>query len=162
GAAARINRKGARRFTAIIRSQPASVVDSIVPVEMIPAAFTRTSIAPNCSTAVCTTRSGAASSVTSAGQDAARPPLLTIAFATSSKIEVRRPTRTTDAPSCANASAAARPMPLVAPVTTTAFPLHVMSGVYLYEESVMRRAQPVDSVFEQFVEILRQAFCLLA
>ena len=45
-AAARISLNGARRFNAIMLSQTSSVVASSVPLAMMPAAFTSTSMAP--------------------------------------------------------------------------------------------------------------------
>src|SRR5207247_5060374 len=50
-----------------------------------------------------------------------------IAVTTSATTVSLRPTTTTDAPSRPNASAAARPIPLVAPVTMTVFPVKVMA-----------------------------------
>jgi len=66
GAASRIRRKTARRFTSSIVSHAASLVCSIVPLPMMPAALISTSIAPNRSTAAATMRRGASVAVTSA------------------------------------------------------------------------------------------------
>jgi hypothetical protein len=50
-AASRINRKGARTLTAIIASQPSSVVSATLPDAITPAALTRASMPPSVSTA---------------------------------------------------------------------------------------------------------------
>jgi hypothetical protein len=70
-AASRISLNGARTFTAIITSQPSSVVSSTLPVAMMPAAFTSASIAPNAPSAALTIAAGAPALVTSACSAAA-------------------------------------------------------------------------------------------
>ena len=96
---------------------------------MIPAALTRTSRPPKRSTAARTIPAGASGAVMSAAHATARPPAAAIDRTTSAITASWRPTTTIDAPSRPNASAAARPMPLVAPVTTTVFPLNDMAQV---------------------------------
>src|SRR4051812_40408123 len=125
GSAARMSRNGPRTLTSIIASQAASLVFSIVPVVIAPAAFTSTSRPPN-PLATPTMRSGAASAVTSAAHMTGRRPSTTISSETSRSAASSRPTSTRSAPSRANPAAAARPIPLVAPVTITTFPVKDM------------------------------------
>src|SRR5262249_38549005 len=161
GAAARISRNGARALTAIIVSQISSVVASSVPLAMTPAAFTRTSMPPNASAAVRTTRSGASSAVTSARQMTGRPPASRTAVAASPSAPSSRPTTTTDAPSRPNASAAARPIPLVAPVTMTLLPAKDIRGVYprSHNRASSKNVQ-VARIQGETAENHRQGFCL--
>jgi len=85
----------------------------------MPALQIITSSRRNCETAVATTDSMAAASVTSAAMARARPPVLLMPAATSSSISARRAVITTDAPFRASRSAVTRPMPADAPVITT-------------------------------------------
>jgi hypothetical protein len=117
--ASRIKRKGARRLMPIIASHAASLVFSIVPVAITPAAFTSTSMPPKLSTAFLTMPDGDCSSVTSAAKAMDRPPAEEISRDTSARAAGSLETSATAAPSRAKASAAARPMPLDAPVTMT-------------------------------------------
>jgi hypothetical protein len=66
GNASRMSRNGARRLIAIMRSHWSSVVASVMPMPMTPAAFTSTSIPPNRFSVSSTIAPGAAASVTSA------------------------------------------------------------------------------------------------
>ncbi len=117
--AARISRNGARTLMSIIRSQSSSLVFSTEPEPMMPAALTRTEMPPSSFAAAATIVSGADVSVTSARQTAARPPALLTSAATSRSASSSRLTTSTAAPALPNVTAAARPMPLDAPVTTT-------------------------------------------
>ena len=62
------------------------------------------------------------SSVTSVRTNVASPPPASISLTTSAPLSSRRPATTTFAPDPANATAVARPMPLVAPTTTATLP----------------------------------------
>jgi NAD(P)-dependent dehydrogenase (short-subunit alcohol dehydrogenase family) len=65
---------GARRLMSSISSHPVSLVFSIVPVAMIPAAFTSVVTPPNASDARAATDAGASADVTSASATTQRPP----------------------------------------------------------------------------------------
>src|SRR6185436_18177993 len=103
----------------IIAFHGPSPVDSIVPDPMLPAALTSVVSRPKRVRAAVTIRSGASIAVTSTTTSIAVPPSRSITARASCSVLAVRPTSTTAAPVLANAAAAARPMPLEAPVTTT-------------------------------------------
>src|SRR6185312_6941474 len=76
----------------------------------------------NASTAVCTTASAVSCVERSPGAIAHSPPAALTASRASSSRSLDRETATTRAPSAANRSSAARPMPLLAPVTMATLP----------------------------------------
>jgi hypothetical protein len=115
-------RKGARTLIAIMRSKSSSGVWSVEAVPMMPAAFTSTSRPPKRATASPTTRAGVSLAVTSAATTAAGP---AASAATAASAPWSRLTSTTEAPSRAKPSAEARPIPELAPVTTTTFPANI-------------------------------------
>ena len=101
------------------------------------------------------------------------PPSAAIAVTTSATTVSLRPTMTTDAPSRPNASAAARPIPLVAPVTMTVFPVKVMApsladcrtverAVVAGEPALVRLGIRLDLGVARPVELPGQHLLLLA
>src|SRR3954454_11350989 len=89
---------------------------------MTPALLTRTSSAPNVSTAVPTRRSAVCQLDTSPGAATAAPPAAEISRATCSAASPLKSLTTTLAPAAASASASARPRPWPAPVTRAVRP----------------------------------------
>ncbi len=122
GSTARQHAITARRFTASIASQSSGFVPTTGPNDAVPAAVTSTSRRPKSATVCSTSATTAASCVTSVGTASARPPAALIAAATSAICWRVRAASTTAAPSRANASAIARPMPRPAPVTIATWP----------------------------------------
>src|SRR5712692_2421953 len=115
-------RKAPRRFVARMRSQPSSSISRNARSSAMPALLTSTSIRSQRSSAAATAPSTAAASLTSAECVHALPPAAAISCAAWSSGSRRRPISITSAPSAANRSAIARPIPCPAPVTTTVRP----------------------------------------
>ena len=115
--------------TANAASQSASsmsTTDAFLPDQAL---FIRMSIRPYVAAAKPMSPRRSAARVTSAAKKLAVPPAARMPRTTSSPACARRPLTTTFAPSSANSSAVARPMPAVDPVTTAAFPFNLsMSG----------------------------------
>jgi hypothetical protein len=120
GSAARVSRNGAVRLTRMTRSHSASDTSAAADIpSMMPALFTSTSSPPKVSTAAATTCSTTAGSLRSPVTATAVPPAASISATTALAVSALTSATTTLAPSPANRSAAARPMPEPAPVTTT-------------------------------------------
>ena len=102
--------------------QVSSVTDSNTPVAEVPALLTRISMRPKASIAPATTRAQSSARLTSACIGATLPPAATICAATASSNSRPRATMTTLAPSAANITAVALPIPWVPPVTMATFP----------------------------------------
>ena len=96
---------------------------------VIPALFSSTSSRPYLSTAARTIASASALSVTSPLAVAASPPPSPIFAAVSSALDSLRSATTTRAPSRANASADARPIPDPPPVTRATFPSSLIESL---------------------------------
>src|ERR1700693_1146980 len=112
-------RNAPRRFVARMRSQPSSSISRNAFSSAMPALLTSTSICCQRCRATATASSTAAASPTSAGCVHALPSAAAISCAACSSGSRRRPISITSAPSAANRSAMARPIPWPAPVTTT-------------------------------------------
>ena len=121
-AAARVMKKGPSTLASITRRHSAVVVSITEPLPSTPAAFTSPSRPLNRSTAAFTHAAHAASSRTSPVTASASPPAAAISRTTSSSRSRRLPASTTFAPSAPSARAVARPMPLLAPVTSIVLP----------------------------------------
>mmetsp|Transcript_4951 Transcript_4951/g.9453 ORF Transcript_4951/g.9453 Transcript_4951/m.9453 type:complete len:212 (-) Transcript_4951:9-644(-) len=126
GAALSMKERGARAFTAMLKSQVSRAVfappcDPTAPPLSTPALFTRMSNFPKASTVFSTTFATSASSVTSPGMATAEPPVPSMADTSSERFSARRPVTATMAPSAANILAVAYPMPLEAPVIKATF-----------------------------------------
>src|ERR1700730_7826038 len=111
-------RNAPRRFVARIRSQLSSSISRNARSSAMPALLTSTSIRCQRSSAAATAPSTAAASLTSGECVHALPPAAAISCAACSSGLLRRPISITSAPSLANRSAIARPIPCPAPVTT--------------------------------------------
>src|SRR5207247_871404 len=112
-------RNAPRRFVPRTRSQLSSSSSRNACSSAMPALLTSTSIRSQRCKAAATASSTAAASLTSAGCVQALPPAAAISCAACSSGSRRRPISITSAPSAANRSAIARPIPCPAPVTTT-------------------------------------------
>src|SRR3989449_5971409 len=112
-------RNAPRRFVPRMRSQPSSSISRNARSSAIPALLTSTSIRSQRCRATATASSTAAASLTSTGCVHTLPPAAAISCAACSSSSRRRPISITSAPSAANRSAIARPIPCAAPVTTT-------------------------------------------
>jgi hypothetical protein len=110
------------RFTASVRFHSSSVSVGVGLKHPTPATFARMCTAPYRSRAAAMTPDPEAGSVTSHAVPQALPPLASIAPAVRSALVPSMSAHTTDAPSVANRSAVARPMPPPAPVTTATRP----------------------------------------
>src|SRR6056297_1368391 len=110
-------------------SQPFGEMSSKPATKLAPALFTSTSRPPNDSTVASTSASTASRSVTSHSTASALPPSSRMPSATGSTFSCSREHTTTSAPSAANRSATARPMPLDAPVTTAVPETENLSGM---------------------------------
>ncbi len=117
-----VSKKTERRLMCIIRSQSSSVVASSVPFLMIPAELTSTSIRLCFWIVSLAMRSSWFISCMSASCGLIVPSASLAAATNSFNSFSFRPTATTVAPRSANNAAAARPIPLLAPVTITTFP----------------------------------------
>src|SRR5215213_6564127 len=89
---------------------------------MTPALFTQVSIRPNTSPLGRASSSTASSTATSVGTTSTRPPAASHSWATSRRLPSLLAASTMRAPCSAKSLAAALPMPLEAPVTTTTEP----------------------------------------
>ena len=108
-------RKTLLRLTAICLSQTSSAISTGPPAAEPPTLLTRTSMRPNSRRQASTARATEAASVTSHSAVAKRPPSSRMRSAVSSMDAGFRSTPKTSAPSCANRTAAARPLPQPAP-----------------------------------------------
>jgi hypothetical protein len=117
--APRATRKAPSRFTASTRRHSAKATSpaSVAP-RLAPALLNTTSSRPNRAPTSAYIASTAASSVTSQGSTSARSPA-PASPATASSFAELRATSATRAPAARKASAVARPIPWLAPVTTT-------------------------------------------
>lgn len=111
-----VMKNGPARFTSTCRSKSARVVSQNGLGMWFPAECTI--VATGRSPTAVTTRSTSGASPTSATTTSAPPPAVVMELATSSRVADVRPTRTTCSPRAASCSAADRPMPVPAPVTT--------------------------------------------
>src|SRR5215217_7684349 len=118
-----------RRFTATRRSHSSSVISwaGLTGCSM-PALLKAMSRPPKRSTVAASAASICSLLVTSHATATAWPPACSIRRAVSSTPSAAMSATTTPAPSRANARAAARPMPLVAPVTKATFPSKRLTG----------------------------------
>jgi len=137
GARAAVKKNGARTFVANIDSKSSTAKLSVGPNEKLPALFTRMSMpwplfSPSAASSL--TLSSAARS---ARTNRAEPPSPRIAATTSEPRRSSRPDTTTSAPSRANASAVARPIPDVLPVTSATFPASRMTISFLSSTSAV-------------------------
>src|SRR5688572_11538534 len=116
------------------------------PNQASPALLTRTSMRPNVSMTPRTTSSTSPATAASATIPTARTPWLCRASTASSSAALPRAQMTTSAPSAASSSAIARPMPLLAAVTSATLPLNPRSTSVLHCSSgrfrPTRKAQP--------------------
>ncbi|MFN8218239.1 MAG: hypothetical protein U0R71_16735 [Solirubrobacterales bacterium] len=126
GAAARISRRGAVTWTAIISSHSRSVCSAGEVIAAWPALLTRPSRRPKRSRHTATIRSAAPAAVTSSAR--LSPPH---SRAVSSSASRPRATSRTRAPAPASIRAVAAPIPLLAPVTTKALSLRSTCTGYL-------------------------------
>src|SRR3990172_4600771 len=94
-----------------------------------PALFTSTSMVPNSSTVRATIANTASWSLTSVGTTSRRPGRPSSSWASASSASPLREASTTLLPAGANRAAAARPMPLDAPVTMTVLPFSSTGGL---------------------------------
>src|SRR3990170_4041149 len=103
------------------RSGYPAVVDQHIhpPVPPTPLLLTRTSTRPYRSSTIPAIASTPAGSVTSAGATNGSPPKPVTASAVASRPSLFRAASTTVSPAAANAAANSRPIPWLAPVTTT-------------------------------------------
>src|SRR5215207_73571 len=131
GKTALLRRKGARRFTSSVRSQPSSSSFSTGPGASVPAAFTSTSTRPKASSVLSTAPRIWLSSAKSIVRASARRPAASTSWATSSRSFLLRASSTTSAPAFARAIAVARPRPLLAPVTMADPPSRLPSVFFL-------------------------------
>src|SRR3954454_21476678 len=120
GGIAAVRKNGALTLTASTSSNIASSTVSVVEPGKIPALLTSTSIRPPSArvASVARPRDACAEPSRSAAMNSARPPAAWICSTTSAPRWRLRPLTMTRAPSAANAVAIARPMLLVAPVTS--------------------------------------------
>src|SRR5215210_6540071 len=126
--AASVAYRSPRTFTSNIWRHWSERPFSILESSITPALFTRMSTRPSSSLACRTRACAASSSVTSHSTESALPPLPLIRSTSSESRSFRRAATTTDAPSAANASAVASPMPLDAPVITATLPSSFATG----------------------------------
>src|SRR6266403_1913155 len=122
GSSARDTRNGPFTFTVIMRSHSSSLIPSTVETCNVPALFTSTFSRPNRSTVPFTARSTSRARVTSHSIANPAPPCFWISLITSRSFSSRRPATVTLAPSRANASAIARPIPVPPPVISATLP----------------------------------------
>src|SRR3954452_15461574 len=116
--ASRAHRNAPVRLTSTTERHCSTVRSSMVaPGTLMPALLKSTSRRPNSFAAAAKSRATESGSVTSVGTAIARPDPARPALAVSSSISGRRPHKATEYPSVRSAMAAARPMPLPAPVT---------------------------------------------
>src|SRR5438093_844638 len=108
------------RSTANTRSHSASVISVASKYALTPALFTSTSIAPRAPATASIARRTSPSAVTSARRNSTTPPPR--ACTTSRAAASSRSTNVTSAPSSANFSTIARPMPRAPPVTNATLP----------------------------------------
>src|SRR5258708_3003542 len=119
---ARDTRTGPFKLTVIIRSHSSSLIASTVETCSVPALFTSTLSRPNRSTVPFTARSTSRTCVTSHSIANPAPPAFCTSPITSRNFSNRRPATATLAPSRANASAIARPIPVPPPVINATLP----------------------------------------
>src|SRR4029079_7578925 len=116
------------RFTAIVRSNSASLISRIGFGFGAPALFRSTLSCPHfawiCSTIACAREK----SLTSAWKGSVRRPRISISRAVKAISFSRRSTRAMSKPESASASAQARPMPRAPPVTRAIFAIDLASG----------------------------------
>src|SRR5216683_1586766 len=122
GSTARDTRNGPFTFTVITRSHSSSLIPSTVDTCSIPALFTSTFSRPNRSTVPFTARSTSRTRVTSHSIANPAPPVFCTSLITSRSFSNRLPATATLAPSRANASAIARPIPVPPPVINATLP----------------------------------------
>ncbi len=122
GSTARDTRNGPFTFTVITRSHSSSLIPSTVDTCSVPALFTSTFSRPNRSTVPLTARSMSRALVTSHSIANPAPPCFWTSLITSRSFSNRRPATATLAPSRANASAIARPIPVPPPVISATLP----------------------------------------
>src|SRR6266581_2852291 len=122
GTRARVTRKGARRFTAIVRENSSGVVSTTGLMKKMPALFTTTSGTPRSVSTRPRARSTATGSVTSQRRSV-RPSAVP-----STRV---RASRTTCAPAAYRSSATASPIPRDAPVTSASFPARAVGDASL-------------------------------
>src|SRR5215211_3710066 len=122
GKAALESEKGARRFTASVRSQPSTSSSSTVPGASVPAALTSTSMCPKASTVRSTTSTGSTSLARSTGRFSTRRPVFETSSLVLSSSSRLLAASATSAPARASANAVAFPSPLLAPVTSATWP----------------------------------------
>src|SRR5438552_1899212 len=117
-----VNVKGPFTFTVINRSQSSSLMPSTVDACTAPALFTSTFSRPNRSTVPRIARSTSRERVTSHSIANPAPLCFWISLITSRSFSNLRPATATLAPSRANASAIARPIPVPPPVISATLP----------------------------------------
>src|SRR5712664_4321651 len=122
GSTARDIRNGPFTLTVITRSHSSSLIPSTVETCSAPALFTSTFSRPNRSTVPFTARSTSRACVISHSIAKPAPPAFCTSTITSRSFSKRRPATATLAPSRANASAIARPIPVPPPVINATFP----------------------------------------
>ena len=122
GTAAWDRKKIAFWFTPIIRSHSSSLTSVMRSIRAMPAMLSSTSSRPNAATA-CSTASWQAARVRKSTRAVSiLPPSRWISRAVSANPTSLMSTPKTNAPSAANSTADARPIPEAAPVTNTALP----------------------------------------
>ena len=122
-----VNRNMLVRFVFSTALNSSAVVSKSVLLSCHPALFTTMSSFPYVRAAVSKAACTSASFPTSHRQNAASPPSLTMAFATSCPLASSLSAKTIRAPSAAKRRAAAAPMPLAAPVMMAVFPCSFMA-----------------------------------
>lgn len=115
------------RFVFSTALNSSAVVSKSVLLSCHPALFTTMSSFPYVRAAVSKAACTSASFPTSHRQNAASPPSLTMAFATSCPLASSLSAKTIRAPSAAKRRTAAAPMPLAAPVMMAVFPCSFMA-----------------------------------
>lgn len=122
GSAAREPNMVPIRLTSRMRRCTSTGTSPIAPYAITAASFTQTSMRPSSDTARAASASTWSLSATSVGTATARAPSPRHCCAVSSSVGPPRAASTRFAPRSAKRTAAARPMPLEAPVRTTAAP----------------------------------------
>ena len=127
GRTSRVAIKGAMRLVSMTRRCAARSPSSRRAKNVVPALFTQTSMRPQRANASSRRCSRSASTVTSVDTTWASPPRKRQRSAVCSRACIRLAASTTRHPASAKARAEARPIPLLAPVTTTTLPVRSAS-----------------------------------